>query len=112
MRCVLLVAALLGALPAVGLAAPPDEPYPLTLQVGEEIALSKTGTIEGQAGAPICDDLKVATAVAGADGLAIKGVGPGKTLCSVASGSGMGLRRVYRITVIAKDPSAPKPAKR
>jgi len=109
MRHALLLAALLGTLPAASRAGPADEPHPLTVRVGEEIAICKTGTIQCPAAGPICDDLGVATAVDGPDGLAFQGVGPGQTLCSAGSSGGQGPRRVYRITVVAKGP--PRPSK-
>jgi len=88
-----------------------DAPLPLTLRVGQAVSLCKTGTIQCPAAAPICDDVGVATAFDGPDGLAFKGVGPGTTLCSAGSAGGSGARRVYRVTVVAS-PGTPSPGTR
>jgi hypothetical protein len=90
----LLLAIAIACAPAAG-----DQPYPLAIKVGESASLCKTGTIICPASEPICDDTSVATADSGPDGLVFKGVKPGTTLCSAASASGRGLRRVYRVTV-------------
>ncbi len=74
-------------------------PVPLTVQVGKAVAICATGTIQCPAGNPICDDTSVATAENSDAGLVFRGVAPGTTLCSAASGGGIGLRRVYRVTV-------------
>jgi len=90
------------ALAALGAAAQPaaDEPHPLKLKVGESIAVCKTGTILCPANNAICDDASVVSAdVNGGEGLTFKGLKPGTTLCSAATGSGLGARRVYRVTV-------------
>ena len=87
------------ALVVAGAAAASDAPYPLTVKVGESAPVCKTGTIICPASEPICDDTSVATAASTPDGLAFKGVKPGTTLCSAASASGGGFRRVYRVTV-------------
>jgi len=81
------------------LLAAADEPAPLSLKVGGKIAICATGTIECPASAPICDDTSIASAENGPDGLVFKGLKPGTTLCSAASSSGGGFRRVYRVTV-------------
>jgi hypothetical protein len=84
---------------ALLLAAEEAGPYPLSLKVGEVAALCKTGTIQCPATAAICDDPSVAGPADSPDGLAFKGLKPGTTLCSAASGAGSGQRRVYRVTV-------------
>jgi hypothetical protein len=81
------------------LAAADDKPFPLSVHVGESVAICATGTIQCPAAAPICDDTSVATAENTDAGLVFKGVKPGSTLCSAASASGAGHRRVYQITV-------------
>jgi hypothetical protein len=81
------------------LAAAEDQPYPLALQVGKTIAVCKTGTIACPAGSPICDDTSVVDAQFTDEGLVFKGLKPGKTLCSAANNEGLGLRRVYVVTV-------------
>lgn len=85
--------------------APPPQypgPYPVDLKVGEIFIVSKSVEIVRPVRYPICDDLKVVTVVDTPDGLAFKGIAPGQTLCSVASGAtmsgGTGARRVFSIT--------------
>ncbi len=80
-------------------------PYPVRLKVGELFVVATSTDIVRPITNPICDDLKVVDVVDTPDGLAFKGVGPGKTLCSVASGvsmtaGAMGARRVFEITVV------------
>jgi hypothetical protein len=77
--------------PAVG------EPYPITVGVGQAISICRTGTIICPARSPICDDTSIATVRGGKDGLAIVGVKPGATLCSVMSA--VGVRFLYAVTV-------------
>ena len=76
-----------------------DLPYPLHIKIGESLALCKTGTILCPAAVPICDDGTLIEFELNADGLAFRGLKAGETLCSAASLSGQGLRRVYRVTV-------------
>jgi hypothetical protein len=101
MRLGLTAAIAFAALQAVAeQAAPASEPHPLKIRVGESVAICKTGTIQCPANNPICDDATVVGAAAqGSDGLVFKGLKPGTTLCSAASGAGFGHRRVYRVTV-------------
>ncbi len=88
MRRVILVVALL-SFPAFA-----DEPRQITIRVGEQKPLC-----QGTCYAPICDDPSVA--VISSEGTAVvRGVGPGKTLCSVNTGSG---RQVYEIVVSAPE---------
>jgi hypothetical protein len=76
------------------------EPYPLKLTVGGSVAVCKTGAIMCPANNPTCDDTSVVTAtIDPSDGLVFKGLKPGTTLCSAATGSGLGQRRVFRVTV-------------
>lgn len=74
-----------------------DAPYPLSVRAGEELALCSSGTIQCPATAPICDDTAVAVLENAAEGLVLRGLKPGRTLCSAAANGG--LRRVYRVTV-------------
>ncbi len=91
MRHVLLALALL-SLPVLA-----DEPPRIEIRVGEEKQLCQGGTCH----TPICDDPSVA--VISADARAVlRGVGPGKTLCSVSTGYS---RQVYEVVVTA----APSP---
>jgi len=88
------------AAPAQQQAQPADKPYAIQLRVGESVDICKTGTIACPANNPICDDTSIVGAeIKGAQGLVFKGLKPGTTLCSAAAGSGLGLRRVYRVTV-------------
>lgn len=95
------------AVALVGLPAVAQEPHPLRLVVGGTLAICKTGTILCPAGAAVCDDTTVAAFEAGPDGLALRALKPGTTLCSAASASGAGPRRVYRVTVEAAPASPP-----
>jgi hypothetical protein len=99
-----------GALLAVALAAfaspgqrpSEDEPYPLTVEVGKSVAVCSLGAILCPANNAFCEDPSVAAAaIDAAQGLLFKGVKPGVTTCSAASGSGLGFRRVFRVTVTA-----------
>jgi hypothetical protein len=89
---------------AQGAVSPGDGPYPVELRVGEIFDLCRSGQIVCPARVPICDDLTVASPVDTPDGLGFKGVAPGKTICSAASA--IGLRRVFRITVL--EPEKPR----
>jgi hypothetical protein len=78
-------------------------PYPVDLKVGGIFIISKSIEIVSPVSAPICDDLKVVNVVDTPDGLAFKGIAPGKTICSVSAGAGAGgIRRVFTITVHKK----------
>jgi hypothetical protein len=95
------LAVALGAFATPGQRPSADEPYPLRIEVGESVAICYLGELVCPAVDPICDDPSIATA--GGDennGLLFKGVKPGVTLCSVASGAGLGHRRLFRVTVI------------
>jgi len=76
-------------------------PYPIELKVGEIFIISKSTDIVTPVITPICDDLKIVDVVDTPDGVAFKGISPGKTLCSVRAGAG-GHRRVFSITVHEK----------
>jgi hypothetical protein len=95
---ILLPLALLVSLAALA-EGPGNDPYPLKLRAGKTLALCTTGTITCPAASPICDDTGIVDAFFTAEGLVLKGVKPGVTLCSAASGNGLGDRRVYRVTV-------------
>ena len=80
-----------------------EEPFPLSVKVGERVLVCGTGAILCPAAAGRCDDPAVAVPEeTPADGLAFRGVKPGSTLCSAGAGSGQGLRRVFRVTVGAE----------
>jgi hypothetical protein len=103
MRILLPLALLVSLALLVPLAAlaedPGSEPYPLKLRAGKTIALCTTGTITCPAASPICDDTGIVDAFFTAEGLVLKGMKPGVTLCSAASDNGLGSRRIYRVTV-------------
>jgi hypothetical protein len=84
---------------AASAAEPSAEPFPISIKAGKSIALCKTDSIICPAASPICDDTSVVDATFTAEGLVFKGVKAGTTLCSAASDSGLGSRRVYRVTV-------------
>jgi hypothetical protein len=84
---------------ALLLLAAADAPFPLSVGVGKSVDLCSTGTIQCPAVAPICDDTSVVGAEVTQAGLVFKGLKPGSTLCSAASASGAGPRRVYRVEV-------------
>jgi hypothetical protein len=73
------------------------EPYEVELQVGEVFKVCKSGVVVCPVILSICDDANIVTSVNTPDGLGFKGVAPGTTLCSV--GTGVGPRRLFRITV-------------
>ena len=78
--------------------------HPLRVLVGERLNVCETGTLQCPAEAPICDDPSVATWTLGPEGLEFVGVAPGETLCSAGSAA-LRLRRVYRVTVVARPPA-------
>jgi len=86
-----------GAFAAIPLAHAQDEPYPISLSVGDTFDACSSGQIVCPARTPICDDPKVTVPVDVPSGLGFKGVAPGTTLCSAASA--VGPRRIFRITV-------------
>lgn len=99
------VVVLLAAFAAPGRTQAPDaaaDAYPLTLAVGESVALCDTGTLLCPAAGTRCDDLSVVGVGADPRGPVLKGLAPGTTLCSAATASGQGPRRVYRVTVKPK----------
>ncbi len=94
------LAALAGS-PGPGRAAdaspPPDQPYPVKLRVGEVFEVCRSGQVICPIVRHICDDTKVVGLVGTPDGLGIKGVGAGTTLCMASGSPGPG--RLFRITV-------------
>jgi len=94
---VVIVLAVAGTFVPVPPANAQDEPYPVLLAVGETFDVCSSGQIVCPARSPICDDPNVTAPVDVPDGLGFKGMGPGTTLCSVASA--VGPRRIFRITV-------------
>jgi hypothetical protein len=83
------------ALLALAVPAPAaDEPPTIALEVGEE----RTGL----GIMPRCDDLGVVAITA--DGRGVRGLRPGRTVCSFDRSGGGGARHVYRIVVTAPMP--------
>lgn len=100
MRPVLLAAALVVA---AALPAHAEDGTPVEVEVGRKIVLCKEGLAVCPAGVLLCDDPRVASIENGPDGPELKGISPGKTLCSV-SGPGGAFRRVLRVTVTRPEP--------
>jgi len=84
-------------------AADPGE-IPLTVAVG---ALAPVGP--GPVRQVICDDGGIVEIVDTDQGPAMRGLRPGKTVCSLIDA--MSVRRVYRVTVASPPPASGPPAK-
>ncbi len=97
------VLAALGGWPGPGRAAgappPPDQPDPVTLRVGQVFEVCRSGQVVCPIVRHICDDPGVVGVVDTPDGLGIKGVAAGTTLCMASGSPGPG--RLFRITVRA-----------
>ncbi len=92
------LAAASGPARAADASAPaPDKPYPVKLNVGQVFEVCRSGEVICPIVRHICDDLNVVDLVPTPDGLGIKGVGPGTTLCMASDSTGPG--RLFRITV-------------
>ncbi len=78
-------------------APPPDQPYPVTLRVGQVFEVCRSGQVICPIVRHICDDTNVVGVVDTPDGLGIKGVAAGTTLCMASGSPGPG--RLFRITV-------------
>ncbi len=104
------VALLVACIPLAGTAHAEDgDGHPLRLAVGESVALCGTGTLLCPAGDTRCDDGSVVAVGGDERGPVLTALKPGSTLCSAGSASGMGQRRVYRVTVIEKRDRSPRP---
>jgi len=99
MRTPIALALLLLGAAAPGAALAQGAPPPITLEVGQSMALGGS--------AARCDDLTVVSVTLGTQATAT-GLKVGQTTCSVAVGSAAGARRVFTVKVIA--PRAPAPA--
>ena len=76
-----------------------DRPFPLTVAVGESVALCATGTIICPAGAAACDDPSVARPESDPErGLAFKGLKPGTTLRYSGIKDGEHVTEVFQVT--------------
>ncbi len=95
LAAIVALAALCGPARAAG--APADQPYPVVLHIGQVFEVCRTGEVICPIVRHICDDLEVVGLVETPDGLGIKGVGAGTTLCVVSGSTGPG--RLFRITV-------------
>ncbi len=97
-----IVLAVLGGSPGPGRAAdapapPPDQPYPVTLRIGQVFEVCRSGQVICPIVRHLCDAPQVVGLVGTPDGLGITGVGPGTTLCMASGSPGPG--RLFRITV-------------
>ncbi len=77
-----------------------DEPTPVSLATGDRLNLCKAQLAHCPVSAFVCDDPKVAVMENGPEGVELKGISPGTTLCSVL-GFERTFRRVIRVTVKA-----------
>lgn len=80
-----------GSVPAAG------QEYAIEMKPGQVFEVCKSGLIACPVIISLCDDPGVVTTVDTPSGLGFKAVAPGTTLCS--AGSGVGPRRLFRITV-------------
>jgi len=93
----------LAAGPGAARAAPPGEEA-LVVQAGAAVAVGP-----GPVRQVICDDPSVVRLVETPAGPALRGLAPGKTLCSLVDAASV--RRYYRVTVVAAPrPGDPAPA--
>ena len=75
--------------------------YPLQLERGQTIALCETGTVICPASVK-CDDPSIVELGGDQRGALLRGATLGTTLCSAGSASGLGMRRIYRVTGVEK----------
>lgn len=78
------------------------EGRPVKVAVGEVLKLCQTGMAMCPASAFLCDDPKVARIENGPEGVELKGIAPGTTLCSVL-GRDLAFRSILEVTVIAPE---------
>jgi hypothetical protein len=98
MRSALTVAAI--GLLAAGLARA-DGPTAVSLRVGDQVNVCKSGLSVCPVSSFLCDDPKIAIVENGAEGAVLKGLSPGTTLCSLL-GYATASRRVIQVTVSAR----------
>jgi hypothetical protein len=79
---------------------------PVRLSAGEVVKLCQAGLARCPASAFLCDDPKIALIENGPEGVELKGIAPGTTVCSVL-GPGQAFRAVLDVTV-TPPPEAPK----
>ena len=77
---------------------------PVKVAVGEVLKLCQAGLAMCPASAFLCDDPKVARIENGPEGVELKGIAPGTTLCSVL-GRDMAFRSVLEVTVTRPEAS-------
>jgi hypothetical protein len=82
----------------LAVAARADGGTPVRLSVGEVVKLCKSGLAMCPAAAFLCDDPKVALIENGPEGVELKGISRGTTVCSVL-GPGQAFRSVLSVTV-------------
>ncbi len=75
---------------------------PVKLQVGGVLKLCREGLAMCPASSFLCDDPKVARIENGPEGVELKAIAPGTTLCSVL-GRDLALRTVLEVTVTPPD---------
>ena len=71
---------------------------PVKVAVGEVLKLCQAGLAMCPASAFLCDDPKVARIENGPEGVELKGIAPGTTLCSVL-GRDLAFRSILEVTV-------------
>jgi hypothetical protein len=99
------LAGLLAAAPARA-----EDPTPVVVEVGKSLDVCKEKLVTCPASSFMCDASNVARLEGGAgDAIELKGIAPGKTLCTV-KGFEAGYRRVLSVTVKAAPGSEPKAA--
>lgn len=91
------LAGLLILVMSTGDAPAADQAYAIEMKPGQVFEVCKSGLISCPVIISLCDDPGVVTTVDTPGGLGFKAVSPGTTLCS--AGSGVGPRRLFRITV-------------
>jgi hypothetical protein len=103
----LVAAAALLAAPATLAADPAGDPAAgataLDLVVGDAVNICRMG-VRCPVHVAICDDPKVAVIAGGADGPELRGLSPGKTICSAMT---FGLRRIFKVTVKPREERRP-----
>jgi hypothetical protein len=102
-------AAILAAALCAAAAARADEPTPVVVEVGKTVDLCKAKLAPCPASTVMCDASSIARLQNGAEGVELKGISPGKTLCTVL-GFERTFRRVLSVTVKAApgEPASPK----
>ncbi len=75
---------------------------PVKLQVAGVLKLCREGLVMCPASSFLCDDPKVARVENGPEGVELKAIAPGTTLCSVL-GRDLSFRTVLEVTVSAAD---------